>query len=107
MGEQEVNELLDDAITVCVNDQLDAGIDILSDGEFRRQRFVFELFDALEGLERLPVQRRLGVPGYDKAPRFRRIAPVKASRGLGTVAEFEALKRRAPHMPLKIALPGP
>ena len=107
MGEQEVNELLDDAITVCVNDQLDAGIDILSDGEFRRQRFVFELFDALDGLERLPVQRRLGIPGYDKAPRFRRIAPVKASQGLGTVAEFEALKRHAPHMPLKIALPGP
>jgi 5-methyltetrahydropteroyltriglutamate--homocysteine methyltransferase len=107
MGDQEVNELLDDAVTVCVNDQLDAGIDILSDGEFRRQRFVFELFDALEGLERLPVGRRLGVPGYDRAPRFRRIAPVKASCGLGTVAEFGALKRRAPHMPLKIALPGP
>jgi 5-methyltetrahydropteroyltriglutamate--homocysteine methyltransferase len=102
-----VAELLDDAITICVNDQLDAGIDILSDGEFRRQRFVFELFDALEGLERLPVHRRLGVPGYDKAPRFRRIAPVKAARGLGTVAEFEALKRCAPDMPLKIALPGP
>jgi 5-methyltetrahydropteroyltriglutamate--homocysteine methyltransferase len=107
MGDQEVNELLDDAITICVNDQLDAGIDILSDGEFRRQRFVFELFDALEGLERLPAHRRLGVPGYDKAPRFRRIAPVKASQDLGTVAEFEALKRQAPHMPLKIALPGP
>jgi 5-methyltetrahydropteroyltriglutamate--homocysteine methyltransferase len=107
MGDQEVNELLEDAITICVNDQIEAGIDILSDGEFRRQRFVFELFDALEGLERLPVQRRLGVPGYDRAPRFRRISRIKASKGLGTVAEFETLKRRVPHMPLKIALPGP
>ena len=107
MGDQEVNELLDDAVTICVNDQIEAGIDILSDGEFRRQRFVFELFDALEGLERLPVQRRLGVPGYDRAPRFRRIAQVKAPRGLGTVAEFEALRRRAPQRLLKIALPGP
>jgi 5-methyltetrahydropteroyltriglutamate--homocysteine methyltransferase len=107
MGDQEVSELFDDAVTICVNDQMEAGVDILSDGEFRRQRFVFELFDALEGLERLPVQRRLGVPGYDKAPRFHRIAQVKAPRGLGTVAEFEALKRRATHKPLKIALPGP
>lgn len=107
LGEQEVNELFEDAISICVSDQLEAGIDILSDGEFRRQRFVFELFDALEGLTRLPPPRRLGVPGYDKAPRFQRVGPVRAPRGLGTIAEFKALKRRIPHLPAKIALPGP
>lgn len=107
LGDQEVNELLEDAITICVNDQLEAGIDILSDGEFRRQRFVFELYDNLEGLERVSPLRRLGVPGYDKAPRFRRISSIAAPGGLGIVAEFQALKRRVPKSPIKMALPGP
>ncbi len=107
LGEQDAAELLDDALTICINDQLEAGIDILCDGEFRRQRFVFELYDALQGLERLPPQRRLGVSGYDKAPRFRRVARVTAPGGLGVVEEFRALERRAPDRPVKIAVPGP
>jgi 5-methyltetrahydropteroyltriglutamate--homocysteine methyltransferase len=107
LGEQEVAELFDDAVAICVKDQLEAGIDILSDGEFRRQRFVFELFDAIEGLERLAPQRKRGVPGYDKAPHFRRVAPLTAPRGLGVVAEFQALKRHVPNLPVKMALPGP
>lgn len=107
LGEQEAGELFEDAVTICVNDQIEAGIDILSDGEFRRQRFVFELYDALQGLERLAPRRRLGVPGYDKAPRFRRVAPVAAPGGLAIVEEYCALKRCVPDRPVKIALPGP
>lgn len=107
LGEQEVAEVFDDVVAICVADQLEAGIDILTDGEFRRQRFVFELYDRLEGLERHPPQRKWGVPGYDKAPRFRRVAPLTAPRGLGVVAEFQALKRHVPKLPVKMALPGP
>ena len=46
LGERDIEELFDDALTVCIGDQLDAGVDILSDGELRRQRFVFELYAA-------------------------------------------------------------
>ena len=42
LGERDIEELFEDALTVCIGDQLDAGVDILSDGELRRQRFVFE-----------------------------------------------------------------
>jgi 5-methyltetrahydropteroyltriglutamate--homocysteine methyltransferase len=107
LGEEDAAELFDDLIALCVNEQLEAGIDILCDGEFRRQRFVFELYEALSGLERLAPKRRLGIPGYDKAPRFQRIGPVTAPGGLGTVAEFRALKQRALGLPIKIAIPGP
>ena len=45
-GERDIDELFEDALTVCIGDQLDAGVDILPDGELRRQRFVFELYAA-------------------------------------------------------------
>lgn len=107
LGPKDADELFDDALTVCVADQREAGVDILCDGELRRQRFVFELYDGIGGLERLPPERRLGVSGYDKAPHFRRLAALTAPGGLGIVEEFRALKRHVPDRPLKIALPGP
>ena len=70
LGEHDLEELFDDAARAVVRDQLDAGVDFITDGELRRQRFVFEMFDGLEGVRRLPPRRRLGLAGYDKAPRF-------------------------------------
>lgn len=69
-GPQDVEEMLEDATRVAVADQLEAGLDIISDGEMRRQRFVYEMFDRLGGLERVPPRRHVGVPGYDMAPHF-------------------------------------
>ena len=40
------------------------------DGELKRQRFVYEMFDRLDGLKRVPPRRKLGVPFYDMAPGF-------------------------------------
>jgi hypothetical protein len=71
-GERDEAELFDDLISLCVSDQLDADVDIISDGEFRRQRSVLELYGAPEELERHAPEGRLGIAGYDKAPRFRR-----------------------------------
>ena len=108
LGERDVEELFDDALAICIADQLNAGVDILTDGELRRQRFVFELYDALEGLVRDEPLRRVGVTGYDMAPHFTRVESLSAPCGLGVIADFQALKRKAPSdYPLKIALPGP
>ena len=96
LGERDIEELFEDALTVCIGDQLDAGVDILSDGELRRQRFVFELYDAIEGLRRVEPVRRVGVSGYDMAPHFSRIDSLSAPDGLGVIQEFQALKRQAP-----------
>jgi 5-methyltetrahydropteroyltriglutamate--homocysteine methyltransferase len=106
-GAGDIEETFEDATRIAIADQVEAGLDVISDGELRRQRFVYEMFDRLRGLERVPPARRVGVPGYDMAPRFTAVTRVTAPQGLGMVGEFEALRRLAPGLPLKVALPGP
>lgn len=107
IGSHDIAELFEDATRVVVADQIDAGVDIVTDGELRRQRFVYETFEHLSGLERVPPVRRLGIAGYDMAPHFIARDVIEANAGLGLVEEFEALTRFAPDCHRKIALPGP
>jgi 5-methyltetrahydropteroyltriglutamate--homocysteine methyltransferase len=106
-GADDAEEMIDDAIRIAVADQVEAGLDVISDGEFRRQRFVFELFQHLTGLKRVTPGRKLGIPGYDMAPRFQIDEPVTAPKGMGTVDEFVRAKRIAQGRLVKIAIPGP
>jgi len=68
---------------------------------------VFEMFDCIEGLERIPPARRQGVPGFDMVPRFRVVGRVGTPDGFGLVEDFEALRALAPGRVLKVAIPGP
>ncbi len=106
-GAGDIAELYDDAIRIAVADQIEAGLDVISDGELRRQRFVFSMFDGLNGLRRETPRRRLGIPGYDMAPAFVAEAPPTAPDGLGVAQDFAALKALVPDRQLKVALPGP
>lgn len=106
-GPADADEMFEDATRIAIADQIEAGLDIVSDGELHRQRFVFEMFQHLHGLKRVAPQRKLGVPGYDMAPHFTVDGDVSAPRGLGVAAEYRTLKRLAPHRRLKVALPGP
>lgn len=116
LGEGDLEEALQDAVRAAVGDQLAAGLDVVSDGELARQRFVYEMYDRLAGLRRLPTARRVGVPGYDQAPRFEAVARVTAPDGLGLVEDLRRLRQVAaelarlagrPAPALKVALPGP
>ncbi len=106
-GAEDVEEAFDDATRIAVADQIEAGVDIVSDGELRRSRFVYEMYDRLTGIERLPPGRRLGVPGYDRAPHFTARDRVSAPDGLGIAAEYRRLAGLAPGKSLKVAFPGP
>ncbi len=106
-GPADLDELYEDALRIAVADQLDAGLDILSDGEGRRQRFVFDMHDRLTGLKRLETQRRLGVHGFDQVPQFEVTGSVEAPKGLGIVEDFVRLREAAPGRALKVAVPGP
>jgi len=106
-GAHDVEELFEDATRIVVADQRDAGVDIISDGELRRQRFVYEMFDRLSGLERVAPRRRLGIAGYDMAPHFTVAGDIDAPDGLGAAGEFTLLKTMAPDCALKVAIPGP
>ncbi len=108
-GETDRAELIDDAVTVAIRDQLEAGLDVLTDGEQTRLDFNLSFYGFLEGLElesRSP--RRFGPPAHDQRGKHRVTGSLAAPRGLGAVEDFERLKRLAPPGPaLKASVPGP
>lgn len=106
-GPADIEEAFDDATRIAVADQIEAGLDVICDGEVRRNRFVYEMYDRLSGLERLQPARRLGVPGYDRAPKFVAAARVAAPNGLGVVEEYRRLRALCPDRAVKVAFPGP
>lgn len=106
-GPDDIEEAFRDATRIAIGDQLDAGVDIVCDGEMRRMRFVYEAFSRIEGVERVSPTRRLGVPGYDRAPHWRATDRISAPRGLGIVDEYRQFAEMCPERPKKIAFPGP
>ena len=108
-GPADLEEMLDDAVGAAVKDQLDAGLDVITDGEQTRLDFNLSFYGHLTGIfaESEPV-RRLGPPGHDQRGRHQVTGKIEAPEGLGTVRDFERLKRIAPAgAALKVSVPGP
>ncbi|MEN9760424.1 MAG: hypothetical protein RI906_250 [Pseudomonadota bacterium] len=105
-GPADLQETLEDAVRIAVGDQQQAGLDILTDGEMARQRFLWNIVERLAGLRVVPAQRKLGVVSYDSAPHFETLERVSAPQGLGLVAEWQFL-RSLTDQPAKICCPGP
>src|SRR5437016_14578006 len=55
-GPADMEEAIQDAIKIAVWDQEEAGLDILTDGEIRRQRFLWNVVEKLSRSE----ERRVG-----------------------------------------------
>src|SRR3954447_24571693 len=66
-GADEIAEMLDDAVTAAVHDQVAAGLDAISDGEQTRLDFNLSFYGFLTGIavESGP-SRRYGPPGHDQ-----------------------------------------
>ncbi len=105
-GPADIEEALQDAVRVAVCDQEETGLDILTDGEMRRQRFLWNIVERLGGLKIVPAQRKMGVMSYDSAPRFETTERVSAPHGLGLVEEFTFVRTLTKN-PIKICTPGP
>jgi 5-methyltetrahydropteroyltriglutamate--homocysteine methyltransferase len=105
-GPADLEEALEDAIRIAVWDQERAGLDILTDGEIGRQRFLWNVVERLGGLKLIPARRKLGVISYDSAPRFETLERLSAPSGFGLVAEY-AFVRTLTEKPLKVCCPGP
>jgi 5-methyltetrahydropteroyltriglutamate--homocysteine methyltransferase len=108
-GGDDLAEMLDDAVAVAVKDQVDAGLDAISDGEQTRLDFNLSFYGFLEGLApEPPSRRRFGPPGHDQRGKHAVVGELAAPRGLGTVADFRRLKRIAPAgVGLRASVPGP
>jgi 5-methyltetrahydropteroyltriglutamate--homocysteine methyltransferase len=121
-GPDDLEEALRDAVRLAVEDQLEAGIDILTDGEMQRVDFNLGFYEHLTGLERMPRRRLHGPPAHDQRTKYRCVAPLAAPGGLGLVAEYRRLRdlltrrvegvsaadpKHAPPIRVKVPIPGP
>jgi len=108
-GEADRAELQEDAVVVAVRDQVEAGLDVVTDGEQTRFDFNLSFYGFLDGIELESASpRRFGPPAHDQRGRHRVTGELTAPRGLGAVDDFRRLQRLAPRGPtLKASVPGP
>jgi len=108
-GPDDVSEMQRDAVIAAVHDQLASGLDVITDGEQTRLDFNLSFYGHLEGIEmEASLPRRFGPPAHDQRGKHRISRKLEAPRGLGTVTEFERLRKIAPCGPvLKASVPGP
>ena len=108
-GTNEISELQKDAVIVAIHDQMEAGLDVITDGEQSRLDFNLSFYGYLHGIE--PNERPLrvfGPPAHDQRGKHNIVGELTAPRGLGVVEEYERLKRLAPPgFTLKASVPGP
>jgi 5-methyltetrahydropteroyltriglutamate--homocysteine methyltransferase len=93
---------------------LEAGLDVITDGEQTRLDFNLSFYGYIEGIELESASpRRFGPPAHDQRGRHAVTGPLRAPRGLGAVEEFERLRKvvAASHpglgVTLKASVPGP
>jgi 5-methyltetrahydropteroyltriglutamate--homocysteine methyltransferase len=103
VAEDFLEQAQDDATLIAIHEMERAGIDIITDGEMRRESYSNRFTTALEGIDashpsviiraghRIPVPRIVG--------KIRRIRPVE-------VRDVEFLRRNTNHI-IKATLPGP
>jgi 5-methyltetrahydropteroyltriglutamate--homocysteine methyltransferase len=108
-GSDEFSELQDDAVIIAIHDQVEAGLDVITDGEQSRLDFNLSFYGYLQGIEANEKPLRVfGPPAHDQRGKHNINGELSASRGLGVVEEYQRLVRLAPHGPtLKASVPGP
>ena len=84
-GSADRAEALRDAVRLAVQDQLQAGADLITDGEMQRVDFNLGFYDYLTGIRPLPPARRWGPPAHDHRRKYVCFEPLQAPRGLGLV----------------------
>ena len=108
-GEADREEMIDDAVIAAIHDQTKAGLDVITDGEQTRLDFNLSFYGYLEGIE-LESQspRQFGPPAHDQRGKHKISSTIKATKGLGTVDDFNRLKRlNNSNSILKASVPGP
>ena len=111
-GATDIDELQIDAVAVAVQDQLSAGLDVITDGEQTRFDFNLSFYGHLQGIEmESEPPRQFGPPAHDQRGKHKIVDQLTAPRGLGAVEEFERLKQVVAHIDdcpkLKASVPGP
>lgn len=106
-GPHDRQELFDDYCRLAIADQHECGLDIVTDGEHRRQGWVEAITEALPGIERIPARRRLGAVGFDMLETHRLHRRLDDLTSLWDfTSEYRFLHERTDRRP-RVGLPGP
>jgi 5-methyltetrahydropteroyltriglutamate--homocysteine methyltransferase len=105
-GPIDTRETLDDAVAIAILDQTRAGVDVITDGEMRREGFTGSFARRVANLEPVGAGRKVGEVGLDMEPLFETRGKVEVPHGLGIVEEFEYLHDQTSR-PTKVTCPGP
>jgi 5-methyltetrahydropteroyltriglutamate--homocysteine methyltransferase len=105
-GPIDTREALDDAVEIAILDQTRAGIDVITDGEMRREGFTGSFARRIGNLELVGPSRKVGEVGLDMEPLYETAGRVEVPHGLGIVEEFEYLRGHTTG-PTKVTCPGP
>ncbi len=106
LGPSDIDESLRDGARIALLDQVEAGYDIVSDGEMLRADVTRNFHGRIAGLEPIDSERRLGYPGPDQLDAFRAVTEISVPEGYGLVAEVEHLLSLTDR-PFVTALQGP
>ncbi len=108
-GKADIEEMIDDAVSIAIKDQVDAGLDVITDGEQTRLDFNLSFYGFIKGLKPNHEEtRKFGPPAHDQRGKHSIIEELTAPNGLGAVEEYNRLARLAPEGPtLKASIPGP
>jgi 5-methyltetrahydropteroyltriglutamate--homocysteine methyltransferase len=99
-----LREAQDDAVRLAVDDQLRAGLDIITDGEMRRESYSNAFATALDGVDLdRPGRTRTRAGGTAPVPRV--TGPI--TRRHPVHAEDVAFLRALTERPIKVTVPGP
>src|SRR6201999_4113208 len=104
LPEQHLEEAQDDATIVAIRDMERAGIDVVTDGEIRRESYSNRFATALEGIDAdnpAMIKARSG----QETPVPRVVGAIKRTRPV-ELRDMEFLRRNTDHA-AKITLPGP
>ena len=97
-GRSDVSEIQNDAVIAAVHDQVEAGLDVITDGEQTRLDFNLSFYGYIKGIELESVSpRKFGPPAHDQRGKHAITGELVAPRGLGVVEEFKRLQRLAPN----------
>jgi 5-methyltetrahydropteroyltriglutamate--homocysteine methyltransferase len=105
MSRTQLAEIHDCAVTAAIKDQELAGIDIVSDGELRRDNDIDYLLARIPGIE-IPVTRKDFYYDYYDARACASLIPPSTGAGLGLDADFAFTHARTDR-PVKFSFTGP
>ena len=108
-GNADKEEMIEDAVIAAIHDQVNAGLDVITDGEQTRLDFNLSFYGYIKGIkENTDELRKWGPPAHDQRGKNSIVETLTAPNGLGAVKEFQRLEKLAPKgQVLKASVPGP